>query len=77
MLSMMIWMIWTLQVETLLDIGSGQKDAREKRKALCDEVKVSMREWSPQTLKTMVNAMALMYRQTKPTRVSIILLIIV
>ena len=51
--------------EGIFEIDDKNK-ARQQRKEMCEEAGVSVREWSPQTLKTNLNALAHLYKNTKP-----------
>ena len=57
---------WTLSLDSLFDEGSSKEAAVAQRAAMCHRAGVVMRSWAPQTLKTVVNALALMYKQTGP-----------
>jgi hypothetical protein len=57
---------FTLAPQFLVEGKDKIKEALDGRKAMCAEAKVSVRTWAPQTLKTMVNALALLYRNTRP-----------
>ena len=53
-------------MECLFDEPSAKEAALEQRIAMCAQAGVAVRSWMPQTLKTNVNALALMYKQTGP-----------
>ena len=55
---------WTLGVEWLFESKEAAEAALAQRNALCEAAGVAVRCWVPQTLKTNVNAMALMYKQS-------------
>ena len=57
---------FTLSVPALFDTPEERHLALSQRKELCEKAEVDMRQWSPATLKTLVNALALMYKQTAP-----------
>jgi hypothetical protein len=57
---------WTLSVGCLFDDATQRDVALAQRKDLCAAAGVPVRYWSPPTLKTNVNALALMYKQTGP-----------
>ncbi|EPS57144.1 hypothetical protein M569_17677 [Genlisea aurea] len=57
---------WSLSLDTLFEDEAQKEAALEQRKALCERAGVGVRSWLPQTLKTTVNALALMYKQTGP-----------
>ena len=57
---------FTLSVLALFDTPEERHLALSQRKELCEKAEVDMRQWSPATLKTLVNALALMYKQTAP-----------
>ena len=57
---------WSLGVEWLFDDKEAADGALAQREALCSQAKVVARCWMPQSLKTVVNALALMYKQTGP-----------
>ena len=63
---------WTLTFDSLFDDVDERAAAREQRKTLCDDGGVVMREWTPVTFKTMANALASWYRQTKPPNAFVI-----
>ena len=55
---------WSLGVAWLFDSKEAAEAALAQREALCQQAGVAVRCWVPQTLKTNVNALALMYKQT-------------
>ena len=55
---------WTLGVEWLFESKEAVEAALAQRNALCEAAGVAVRCWVPQSLKTNVNAMALMYKQS-------------
>lgn len=57
---------WVLGMNFLLDGEDAQKLAMEQRQALSNDAGVVLRDWSPLTLKTMVNALATIHRSTRP-----------
>ena len=57
---------WTLQFDALFDEESARAEARDQRQKMCAEGGVVMRQWTPQTLKTSVNALAHLHRITQP-----------
>ncbi len=61
------WAMFTLDVDFLLEDDTARTAAITQRKELCQAAEVDMRSWTPQTLKTMVNALALLYKMTPPT----------
>ncbi|EPS57096.1 hypothetical protein M569_17729 [Genlisea aurea] len=57
---------WSMSLGTVFEEEAPRLAAMEQRRALCERAGVSVRSWLPQTLKTTVNALALMYKQTGP-----------
>ena len=53
---------WTMAGEALFGDVSARQGALEQRQQLC----TGAGAWRPQTLKTNINALALMYKQTAP-----------
>ncbi len=57
---------WGMSLDTLFDDAGQRQTALEQRKAMCARARVAVRSWLPQSMKTVVNALALMYKQTGP-----------
>ena len=55
---------WTLDVAFLKDKEEDQEALLQQRTEFCTAAQVSLRSWSPQTLKTVTNALAHLYRFT-------------
>lgn len=58
---------WSVDVAFLFDDDPSKEEALKQRVEMCQAAGVAVRSWSLQTLKTIVNALALQYRQTSPS----------
>ena len=59
---------FVLKVQSLFDAQQERADCTAQRKEMCDAAGVKMREWSPETLKTYVNRLGVLYKMTKPPK---------
>lgn len=63
---MMAFAKWTLHPKFLFDDTKEGEKLHAQRVRVCEEASIPPRMWQPTTLKTVVNALAMIYRATQP-----------